>query len=243
MKKRRPFELKKFMITQENVSLPVTTDACIFGALSQFHEPKNILDVGCGSGLLMFMMHQKYPMAQILGLERHPESVQTVRQNIQLNDTHNQLSVIQSDWWQFEPEQSFDAIICNPPFFSNQLPSQETVKRNARHTENYLLSELLVHLSKWLNPKGRISMLIPYEKADTIQQNWLEPSQNDLNIKKYHSIRAFKDTPPYLSVVHFEQSKNPQIEEMELIIYEKQGQFTPASKELLYPFLQDRALK
>ena len=65
-KKRRPFELKHFTITQEKVSLPVTTNACIFGALTQFDNPHTLLDVGCGSGLLMFMMHQKYPNAQIL---------------------------------------------------------------------------------------------------------------------------------------------------------------------------------
>lgn len=240
-KKRRPFELQHFTITQENVSLPVTTDACIFGALSEFQNPKNILDVGCGSGILMFLMHQKYPNAQILGLEKHPESVQTVVDNIELNNTATAMSVQEVDWWDFHPENLVDALICNPPFFSKQLPSQEISKRNARHTDNYELWQLLVHMSHWLVPEGTISMLIPYDILAQMQE--LDPHTPALYLKQSQSIQAFTDSKPHLAVVHFRKKICDYRTLDPLIVYDKPQQFTQESKCLLQAFLQERALK
>ena len=240
-KKRRPFELKHFTITQETVSLPVTTDACIFGALTQFDNPHTLLDVGCGSGLLMFMMHQKYPNAQILGLEKHPESVQTVNENIQLNQTETHMRVQEADWWTFKPEKPVDALICNPPFFSQQLPSVETSKRNARHTENYELTDLLLHLSEWLSPEGGISMLIPCDILPQMEE--LDRNTPWLYLDHSQSIQAFAHSKPHLSVVHF-QKKICDYRKLEpLIVYESPNKFTSESKLLLEAFLQERALK
>ena len=240
-KKRRPFELQHFTITQENVSLPVTTDACIFGALTEFQNPKNILDVGCGSGILMFLMHQKYPNAQILGLEKHPESVRTVVENIELNNTATSMSVQEVDWWDFNPENQVDALICNPPFFSKHLPSQEMSKRNARHTDNYELWQLLVHMSHWLAPGGTISMLIPYDIRTQMEE--LGAHTQSLYLKQSQSIQAFKDSKPHLSVVHFQKKICDYRTLDPLIVYDKPQQFTEESKRLLQAFLQERALK
>jgi tRNA1Val (adenine37-N6)-methyltransferase len=242
-KKRRPFELQHFTITQEKVSLPVTTDACIFGALTEFQNPKNILDVGCGSGILMFLMHQKYPNAHILGLEKHPESVQTVQENIRFNNTATAMSVQEVDWWNFNPENPVDAIICNPPFFSNHLPSQELSKRNARHTDNYELWQLLVHLSHWLTHEGMLSMLVPYETLGQLEHLNLDKTTHLLFLKQAQTIRAFQDSKPHLAVVHF-QKKNCDYRIIEpLIVYDKPNQFTDESKRVLQAFLQERALK
>jgi len=241
--KRRPFELRKFIVQQENVSLPVTTDACIFGSLTEFESPDTILDVGCGSGILMFLMHQKYPKAHILGIEIHAESVACVKENITLNRCNEYIEVQTADWWQFTPEKKIDAIICNPPFFSHQLPSKENVKRNARHTGSYELWQLLEHMGHWLTPQGRITMLIPATPTEHIETIWLPKINNQLHLVSHRSILSFEDSQPHVCIIQFEKKPKPFKQQKPLVIYAQKGHFTAETKSILTPYLQERALK
>ncbi len=243
-KKRNPFQLKNFTIHQESVSLPVTTDACIFGALTEFENPQTLIDMGCGSGLLMFLMHQKYPNAQILGIDLHAESIQTVNQNIQFNALpEGQIIAQQANWWDFRPSQPVDAIICNPPFFVNQLPSENEIKRNARHTSGYHIAELLKHLETLILETGKISLLVPHETIDCIKLNWLSAFDIPLFLCFYQAIRSQKNVAPHLCVLQFSKIELALIHEETLCVYEQPGCLSTAAKICLRPYLQDRALK
>jgi tRNA1Val (adenine37-N6)-methyltransferase len=57
---RKPFAMKQFSIDQSEVALPVTSDACVFGALAAFQNATHILDIGSGSGVLSLMMAQNF---------------------------------------------------------------------------------------------------------------------------------------------------------------------------------------
>ncbi|MCK5367363.1 MAG: methyltransferase [Cyclobacteriaceae bacterium] len=54
------FKFKQFTIRQDRCAMKVTTLACIQGAWLPDITPKNILDIGAGTGLLSLMAAQKY---------------------------------------------------------------------------------------------------------------------------------------------------------------------------------------
>ncbi len=243
-KKRNPFQLKNFTIIQESVSLPVTTDACIFGALTEFNDPHTLIDMGCGSGLLMFLMHQKYPKAKILGIDMHPESIQTVNQNILFNSLPvDRITTQQADWWDYTLNEPVDAIICNPPFFVNQLPSENDLKRSARHTTGYHIAELLNHLESLINENGQISLLVPFETLESIQINWLSAFDIPLYLTFYQAIQSQKNVPPHLCILQFSRCQRSLIKRENLYVYEQPGIMSMAAKKCLEPYLQERALK
>lgn len=241
---RKPFEFKNFIIHQESVSLPVNTDSVLFGALTDFNKPTNIYDMGTGTGLLMFMMSQKYPNSNIVGFENDHDSLTCVKQNILSNPRFTNLEVKSFNWWDMQPDKPAQAIICNPPFFFNQLSSNDTKRSISRHLKEYDLFYLLERMSKWLAQDGEIALLLPFEQD--VYSKYIEVlNKSQVHIEQAIKIKAHSEKDFHLWFIFGKKSsrnlgKNPI---QDLVVYERPGgPFTVESRHLLSPFLQDRAL-
>ncbi|MEC8693482.1 MAG: methyltransferase [Bacteroidota bacterium] len=241
---RKPFEFKKFIIHQESVSLPVNTDSVLFGALANFNKPANIYDMGTGTGLLIFMMSQKHPDSNIIGFENDIDSLACVQQNISLNPKFSNLKVKLFNWWDMQLDKPAQAIICNPPFFFNQLSSTDTKRSISRHLKEYDLIFLIERMSKWLAQEGEIAFLLPF-KQDVYAEYEKALNKSQVHIEQAVKIKAHAEKDFHLWYIFGKKSsrnsgKNPI---QDLVVYEKPGgPFTVESKRLLSPFLQDRAL-
>lgn len=241
---RKPFEFKKFIIHQESVSLPVNTDSVLFGALANFNKPANIYDMGTGTGLLIFMMSQKHPDSNIIGFENDIDSLACVQQNISLNPKFSNLKVKLFNWWDMQPDKPAQAIICNPPFFFNQLSSTDTKRSISRHLKENDLIFLIERMSKWLAQEGEIAFLLPF-KQDVYAEYEKALNKSQVHIEQAVKIKAHAEKDFHLWYIFGKKSsrnsgKNPI---QDLVVYEKPGgPFTVESKRLLSPFLQDRAL-
>jgi tRNA1Val (adenine37-N6)-methyltransferase len=163
-KPRKPFAFKQFTIHQNGAALPVTTDACLFGALAEFDQPLNILDLGTGTGLLLHMMAQKYPNASLSGIDIHHESLECAKINIQQNNLIHKTNLIKGNFLDpniIYPISRFDAIISNPPFFENQLKSSNAAKSKSRHFENGEMQQFFNQIDQLLTPNGTAYILLP----------------------------------------------------------------------------------
>ncbi len=60
---------------------------------------------------------------------------------------------------------SFDALLCNPPFFENSLKSPDAARSMARHTDTLSFDKLARSASHLLSPEGELSVVIPYDRA------------------------------------------------------------------------------
>lgn len=239
MKKRNPFEFKKFTIHQEQVTLPVTTDACLFGAYCHFNNPKRILDLGTGTGLLALMMNQKYPSAQILGIEQHPETGIQAQKNIDWNNCNSNIQIVQSDMFSYEFESTFDAIISNPPFFVNQLESDETERNQARHFQNYNFIDFFTLVNKLLENNGTAWILLPHSALNDIHKYI-----NHTNLYIHSNIEISPNTDKNTHLIFFQFAKivPTQVEKKSIFIRNLQNEFTPESFKILEPFYKNEAL-
>ena len=61
------FQFKQFTIHQDRCGMKVGTDGVLLGAWSK--GGKHILDIGTGTGLIALMLAQRYPDAEITGVE------------------------------------------------------------------------------------------------------------------------------------------------------------------------------
>ena len=204
MKTRRPFRFKQFEVAQSKGCMPVTTDACIFGATIDLGNAKNILDIGTGTGLLSLMLAQRFPDGFFTAIDIDEESTRQANANFNNSPWKNRLNAMTADIRNREPEITYDAIVCNPPFFDNQLPSISDEKRRARHTVTLNYETLLKKIYSLLNNEGKCWLLIP-----ALHSNYIAELATSTKLFNYHkiNIRSFEHSEPH--VIIFILTKSP----------------------------------
>ncbi len=155
--------------------MKVCTDACLFGALiANCPLPTaNCLDVGTGTGLLSLMYAQKYPHTIIDAVEIHPAAALQAKQNFEASNWKERLNIINADIKHLAKEKKYDLIISNPPFFEDDLRSEDETKNAAKHDSSLTLQELLNIASERLNRNGTFAVLLPQHRVNYFENEAL----------------------------------------------------------------------
>lgn len=181
--------------------MKVTTDGCLFGAWVSSQEslvgsrepgksqesgvgsqePDNeqrkvnsgqLLDIGCGTGLLSLMILQKNPGLQIDAVEIDGAAAQQAKENVAASPWKEKITVIHSDIKTYYPanEGKYDVVVCNPPFYENELASPDEKRNKAHHDGSLLLEETVQAIRHSLKPGGRFFLLLPYKRMADIHR-------------------------------------------------------------------------
>jgi tRNA1Val (adenine37-N6)-methyltransferase len=236
---RKPFAMKQFTVVQSEVALPVTSDACVFGALADFQNATQILDIGSGTGVLSLMMAQKFPSARVQGIDIHLASVEQARKNGIKSPFADRVSFSHDNILDFEPDTPINGIICNPPFFENHLPSTDETRRLARHTQTLTLATLTARCARLLQPRGELLLLLP---ASSQNQILAALQKHQFAPQTITTIQATPTKPPHLIAVYaIKNSPNQNVAQtpphiVQYTHYKADGQLTPQATELLKDF-------
>lgn len=63
------FRFRHFTVNQERAGMKVSTDSVLLSCLTDLGNPRTILDIGTGTGLLALLSAEKYPEAAVTGAE------------------------------------------------------------------------------------------------------------------------------------------------------------------------------
>lgn len=173
------FRFKHFSIQQQNSALKVGTDAMLLGSLCNWDSPTRLLDIGTGTGVLTLMCAQRFPFREIIGLEIDPEAANEAKQNIFDSPFASPIEIARERIQDYQPEQLFDAIISNPPFFENSSKNENKQSELARHTDTLSYSDLVSAINRLLSPEGKAWIILPNSAEDSIQRL---TAQNGLSI-------------------------------------------------------------
>ncbi|MGF1764492.1 tRNA1(Val) (adenine(37)-N6)-methyltransferase [Aliivibrio kagoshimensis] len=216
------FTFKQFQIRGHQCGMPVSTDGVLLGAWANISASNTILDIGCGTGLLSLMAAQRNDKANITAVEIEPLAFQAALDNCQHSPWTNRIDVVQSDIADFgTPLHQFDAIICNPPYFSSGEVSPTSNRAIARHTDRLSHKTLLAHCSKLLMQGGTASFILPkYEGEIFIQLLANTP----LSLSRLTQVQSTCKKPVsrlLIEVIFTEhRSQNTVVEYSELLIHQ-----------------------
>ncbi|WP_294677059.1 methyltransferase [uncultured Fluviicola sp.] len=162
------FQFRHFRIQQKHAALKVGTDSMVLGSLCHWESPKRLLDIGTGTGVLALMCAQRFDFKEIIGLEISEQAVLDAQTNAQHNPFPSQISILNQAIQEYFPEEQFDAIISNPPFFENSQKNPDEHKSLARHTESLSFSELIQSIARLLSPEGKAWLIVPFETTKNL---------------------------------------------------------------------------
>lgn len=159
------FKFRQFSIWQDRCPMKVGTDGVLLGAWADVNSRRRILDIGTGTGLIALMAAQRNSSAVITAVEIDRSSAEQASENVAMSPWHDRISVIHSDILDFQSDEKFDAILCNPPYFRNSLRCPESGRNNARHCDTLSFDSLLQKASSLLSENGEFSVIIPTDSV------------------------------------------------------------------------------
>jgi tRNA1Val (adenine37-N6)-methyltransferase len=163
------FQFKQFNINQERCAMKIGTDAVLLGAWCPINNnPFSILDIGAGTGILSLMLAQRSTAEQIDALEIDESAYEQAVENFEGSPWGDRLFCFHAGLDEFvdDPEDEYDLIVSNPPFFSEDYRSANEQRDLARFQEAMPFEELVEAADLLLSENGIFSVIIPFNEED-----------------------------------------------------------------------------
>lgn len=161
--------------------MKVGTDGVLLGAWAGASEPseetsqpamtsaiERILDIGTGSGLVALMLAQRFPNAFIDGIDIDSSAVLQAQDNFSASPFSTRLRAYSSPLQDWQPQEKYDLIVSNPPYFYNSLLCPDNARTNARHDNTLSFAELFEHSDRLLSPCGTLALVLPADAEKEI---------------------------------------------------------------------------
>lgn len=200
------FSFKQFKIQQDKCAMKVCTDSCIQGAWTAKHLPcdsKYILDIGTGTGLLSLMIAQN-SKSQITAIEIERNAYEQAKENFELSPWAEQIQIHHTALQQFSSTNFYDLIICNPPFYENELQSPNKNRNLALHSTALHVQQLMQYSSNNLTVGGIASVMVPFKREKELLE-YAETHQ--LYPRKLLRIHQTEKHSPFRTIVLFTKQK------------------------------------
>lgn len=162
------FKFKQFTIYHDKCAMKVGTDGVLLGAWAPVENAKRILDVGTGTGLIALQLAQRNPQAEIVAIEIDPIAAEQAAENVSRSLWADRINVECRDFRDYSPENKFDLIVSNPPYFINALKCPDEQRCTARHTGSLNYTLLFQRSAHLLWEQGGISIIIPSEAEKAV---------------------------------------------------------------------------
>lgn len=162
------FSFKQFTIRHDRCAMKVGTDGVLLGAWTDIRHSRRILDIGTGTGLISLMLAQRQADATITAIDIDAEAVNQAQENIQDSPWKERITAVLQDLKTYRPQELFDTIVSNPPYFIDSLKCLDSQRNTARHTDTLDMHTLLYQTSLLLTPEGRFSIVLPAEQTNTL---------------------------------------------------------------------------
>lgn len=230
------FRFKQFSVEQDRCAMKIGTDGVLLGAWTPIeNNPFSILDIGTGTGIIALMLAQRSNAEQIDALEIDEEAYEQSVDNFENSPWSDRLFCFHAGLDEFveEPEDEYDLIVSNPPFYTDDFKSATEQRDLARFADAMPFEDLIEAADLLLSENGVFAVIIPFKE----EENFLALAKDyELYPLKITHVKGTPTTEIKRSLLAFSRNENVNFTIDELIIETSRHQYTPEYIELTKDF-------
>lgn len=230
------FKFKQFAVQQDKTAMKVGTDGVLLGAWAPINNnPFSILDIGAGTGIIALMLAQRTHAEQIDALEIDEDAYEQAVENFESSPWGDRLFCYHAGLDEFieEPEDEYDLIVSNPPFYSEDYKTENEQRDLARFQDAMPFEELVEAADLLLSENGIFALILPYKEEESFIALAKESELYPLKITR---VKGTPKSEIKRSLLAFSRNEKAAIEIDELIIEIERHDYTPEYVELTKDF-------
>ena len=230
------FNFKQFTIQQDRCAMKIGTDGVLLGAWCPIeNNPHSILDIGAGTGILSLMLAQRSNAEQIDALEIDEEAYEQCVENFEASPWGDRLFCFHAGLDEFidEPEDEYDIIISNPPFYAENYKTDDSQRDLARFQDAMPFEDLVEAADLLLSENGIFAVIIPYKEEEKFIDLCAEVELFPVKVTR---VKGSHNTPIVRSLLAFKRYELSVLTADELVIEISRHEYTDEYIELTKDF-------
>ncbi len=153
------------------------TEHVVEAALAIRPEPKSILDIGTGSGILAITLALELPNATVTATDISIAALAVAQKNAQQTGAGERVRFVISDLFAALDDECFDCIVSNPPYVAKSEVLEPQVREYEPATALYagedglaIYRRLIPEATEHLAPGGHLLLEIGHGQRDALEQ-------------------------------------------------------------------------
>ncbi|HKO76235.1 MAG TPA: methyltransferase [Flavobacterium sp.] len=230
------FQFKQFSLEQDRCAMKIGTDGVLLGAWTPIeNNPFSILDIGTGTGIIALMLAQRSHAEQIDALEIDEDAYEQAVDNFENSPWGDRLFCFHAGVDEFveEPEDEYDLIVSNPPFYTEDYKTENPQRDLARFADALPFEDLIEVAALLLSENGIFSVIIPFKEEESFMAIAKEYELHPIKITR---VKGNPTSEIKRSLLAFTRNESDTVLTSELIIETGRHIYTPEYIELTKDF-------
>lgn len=230
------FQFKQFSVQDDKCAMKIGTDGVLLGAWSPIeNNPKSILDIGTGTGIIALMLAQRTNAHQIDAIEIDENAYEQATENFENSPWSDRLFCFHAGLDELidDPEEEYDLIVSNPPFYSEDYKTNDQSRDLARFQDAMPFEDLVEAADLLLSENGIFVVIIPYKE----EENFIDLcAESELFPIKITRVKGSHTSPIVRSLLAFKRFEMSTLNTNELVIEINRHEYTNDYIELTKDF-------
>ena len=169
----------------------------LYSFLTRFNPKGELLDVGCGCGILGLLSVRDFPIS-LTQIDKQKHNIFLSEKNAQVNTLKS--DAIEGDFLTYNFDKKFDFIISNPPYYHDGVSkSKNKILHISRYSMHLPIEDFFKKVNRSLNNRGHFIFCYA---ADEIQKLLISLKESKMQVEDLQFVHGTKEKVASVVLIH-----------------------------------------